>query len=420
MRFTIASVAILLGLSGTASAQTKPVEPSHATVELTSPVQDKNFYLFSMLSRMPALRDAIKADPAMARIASERLSAMDTAAKSCKSDSGCYTAAFQWSEAQSAEAGHALASLYRTSSAVRAFTDGPLRASGMYVRYNKLSGDELLIRAWAECIRGVDRMIDVYGLGKAPRYPAIDSMTYDAKSDAYKSAVQSLVAVLEEDRGSFALSFEPSMRFALELMLLNHRDEAGRFEPMETTENRAAFHRVKSVEWSKYPYSVIVVPGAGNDRPGVRLSAGGKLRDEIAAKRFREGKAPFVLVSGGFVHPERTEFSEAIEMKRDLMTRFGIPEEAILVDPHARHTTTNMRNAARMMYRYGLPFEMKALVSTDLSQSLYIETPVFEKRCEDELGYVPYKLLGRKSLFDVEFLPRIESLHSDPQDPLDP
>ena len=62
----------------------------------------------------------------------------------------------------------------------------------MYVRYNKLSGDELLIRAWAECIRGVDRMIDVYGLGKAPRYPAIDSTTYDAKSDAYKSAVQSL------------------------------------------------------------------------------------------------------------------------------------------------------------------------------------------------------------------------------------
>ena len=92
--FTIAFVAILLGLAKRRlGTKAKPVEPSHATDPRTPhQFQDKNFYLFSMLSRMPALRDAIKADPAMARIASERLSAMDTAAKSCKSDSGCYTA----------------------------------------------------------------------------------------------------------------------------------------------------------------------------------------------------------------------------------------------------------------------------------------------------------------------------------------
>jgi hypothetical protein len=177
---------------------------------------------------------------------------------------------------------------------------------------------------------------------------------------------------------------------------------------------------MKSVEWGKYPYSVIVVPGAGNDRPGVRLSPGGKERDEIAAKRYRDGKAPFILVSGGFVHPSQTEYSEALEMKRDLMTRLGIPPEAILVDPHARHTTTNMRNAARIMYRYGMPFDKKAVVSTDLSQSRYNEDPGFAKRCVDELGYVPYKLLGRTSPFDLEFTPTIESLEIDPQDPLDP
>jgi uncharacterized SAM-binding protein YcdF (DUF218 family) len=203
-------------------------------------------------------------------------------------------------------------------------------------------------------------------------------------------------------------------------MTLNHRDEAGRFEPMEAGENAAAFHHVANIEWSRYPYSVIVVPGAGNDRPGVRLSASGKLRDEIAARRFREGKAPFILVSGGYVHPSQTEFAEAIEMKRDLMTRFSIPEAAIIVDPHARHTTTNMRNAARLMYRYGLPWDGKALVSTDPSQSQYIENPEFAKRCLAELGYVPYKLLGRTSPFDLEFRPIIDSLQIDSQDPLDP
>ena len=420
MKLTPRFVTALLILLGIAAAQQKTVEPSRAPVKLEAPVQDKNFYLFSMIERTPEVRAAVSGDPTLARIDRARISALDDAAKSCRTDLGCYASRFQWSEEQSAEASRALAALYRTSAAVRKWIDGPLRASGLYVRYNDLSGDAFLERAWSDCIRGVNRMIDVYGIGKAPRYPAIDSMTYDATSEGYRRVVQSLAAVLEDDRASFDLFFAPSMRFALELMFLNHRDEAGRCEPMELGENSPAFQHVKSVEWGKYPYSVIVVPGAGNDRPGVRLSPGGKLRDEIAAKRFREGKAPFILVSGGFVHPARTEYSEAIEMKRDLMNRFGIPADAIIVDPHARHTTTNMRNAARLMYRYGIPFDKKAMVSTDLSQSQYIENPNFEKRCIDELGYQPSKLLGRTSSFDLEFLPVRDSLQADPQDPLDP
>ncbi|MBZ5677767.1 MAG: YdcF family protein [Acidobacteriia bacterium] len=411
---------VLCILCAAAPAQTQRTEPLHTPPLLESPVQDKNFYLLSMLERTPAVKDAVKNDPVLARIASTRLAALDGSSQSCKLDLDCYSAVFTWSDSQSREAATALGDLYRSSVAVRSLVDGPLRDSGMYARFNNLPGDQLLDQAWSECVRGMNHMIAVYGLGKAPRYPAIDSMTYDAKSAAWQHDVQSLTAVLEDDRASLELFFSPSLRFATELLWLNHRDGAGRYEPIEAGENAAAFRRVKSVDWGKYPYSVIVVPGAGNDRPGVRLSPGGKLRDEIAAKHFREGKAPFVLVSGGFVHPERTEFSEAVEMKRDLMTRFGIPADAIIIDPHARHTTTNMRNAARLMYRYGIPFEKKALVTTDLAQSQYIENPAFAKRCIDELGYVPFALLGRASSFDLEFLPRVDSLHADPQDPLDP
>jgi DUF218 domain len=395
-------------------------EPLHAPVRLDAPVQDKNFYLLSMLERMPEVRDVVKAEPALARITAERLAALDKAAKTCNLDLDCYAAAFQWTDTQANEAGHALVGLYRDSAAVRRLTDGTLRESGMYVRYQSLAGDQLLDHAWADCVHGIDRIIDVYGLGKPPRYPEIDSITYNVKSDAWRHIVQNLAATLEDDRGSFTLFSSPSMRFALELMWLNHRDEAGRYEPMEAGENAPVLRRIKSVDWAKYPYSVIVVPGAGNDLPGFRLSPEGKLRDEIAVKRFREGKAPFLLVSGGFVHPSQTEFAEAIEMKKDLMTRFGIPADAILIDPHARHTTTNMRNAARLMYRYGIPFEKKALVTTDLGQSQSIESPAFAKRCMDELGYVPQQILGRISSFDLEFRPVLDSLEADPQDPLDP
>ncbi len=389
------TVAILLLFAGAASAQ------QHAPLKLESPVQDKNFYLLSLIERTPAVRAAIRADPALGRFAID-------------------PATFQWTDAQIGVVSNALGKLYGASPAVKALVDGPLRDSGMYVRYNNPGGASLLEHAWQDCIRGINRAIDVYGLGKPPRYPSIDSITYDAQTDTWRNTVHNLGLAIMDDLSKDSLFFQPSLRFALELMLFNQRDEAGRFEPMDSGENAAAVKRMKSIVWARYPYSVIVVPGEGNERPGVALSPGGRVRNDIAARRFHDGKAPFVLVSGGFVHPAHTEFSEAIEMKRDLVSRLGIPADAIIVDPHARHTTTNMRNAARLIYRYGVPFDKKAVVSTDPQQSTYIEGAPFAKRCMDELGYMPYKILGRTSPFDLEFLPTADSLQSDPQDPQDP
>src|SRR5262249_24963427 len=151
----------------------------------------------------------------------------------------CYAAAFHWSDEQIEQGAHALASLYRASAAVRTVADGPLRASGMYVRYQNSAGAEMLEHAWTDCLRGINRAIDVYALGKAPRYPAMDSISYDPKTDASRGIVQHAAAFLADDRGSLDLAWSTSLRFALEVMFLNHRDEAGRFEPMEKGENAA-------------------------------------------------------------------------------------------------------------------------------------------------------------------------------------
>jgi len=408
-------IGLVLITAGAALAQFQ--RPAPAPLKLQAPLQDKNFYLLSLMERSPAVRAALKKSAVLARVATGRIAALKQAAASCQIELDC-SGGFLWNDEQIAEVAQALAGLYRESPDVRAWTDGELAASGAYLADG--SGPELLEHAWTACIRGVNHVIDVYGLGKPPRYPAIDSLTYDPKSEGYRRVLHNAAAILAEGGERLDLFFEPSLRFGLELLLLNHRDEAARYEPMEAGENSAAYARIHTMDWKRYSYSAIVVPGAGNDRPGVRLSPSGMLRDEIAARRFREGKAPFVIVSGGFVHPAQTEFSEAIEMKRDLTTRFGVPPDAILVDPHARHTTTNMRNAARLLYRYGMPFGKTALVTTDPNQSQYIESPTLEKRCLEELGYRPYKLIRRTSAFDVEFLPLIESLRMDPQDPLDP
>jgi hypothetical protein len=90
------------------------------------------------------------------------------------------------------------------------------------------------------------------------------------------------------------------------------------------------------------------------------------------------------------------------------------------VDPHARHTTTNLRNAARLIYRYRIRFDQKALIVTDQLQSASIESAQFTQRCEKELGYQPIRLAGRTSPFDLEFVPLIDSLEADASELLDP
>jgi hypothetical protein len=188
---------------------------------------------------------------------------------------------------------------------------------------------------------------------------------------------------------------------------------------MASTVNKAAFDRVKKIDWSKYKYSVIVIPGAGPNDPKVPLSGEGLLRCRIAAQRYFEGLAPFIMTSGGRVHPYKTIYSEAYEMKKYLVEQMKIPENAVIMDPHARHTTTNLRNAARLIFRYGMPFDKVALTSTSRGQSLGIGTTLAD-RCQKELNIVPFRVGNRLSDTEVEFDPLVAALSINPLEPLDP
>jgi uncharacterized SAM-binding protein YcdF (DUF218 family) len=174
------------------------------------------------------------------------------------------------------------------------------------------------------------------------------------------------------------------------------------------------------VDWSAFRYSAILVLGDGPTVYGQQVGQAGKLRLMHAARLYAEGLAPFLIVSGGNVHPARTTLNEAEQMKVLLMTRYGVPEHAIVMEPHARHTTTNFRNAARLMFRYGFPLGKEALVSTSSPHSSYCESDKFRQRLMDELGALPMTLGERVSEFDLEFKPLPVSLHLEALDPLDP
>ena len=415
---TIALIALLAAPISLYGAS--PNAPVHAPLSLQNPVQDKNFFLLSLCERTPGVSAALQADAELKRIGAARRDALRQAATTCATGVECFTSALRFTEAEISASAAALRHLEQTSEPVREMTDGALRRSGTDVRDAALRSEELLASAWIDAAHGINNILDVYGDGKAPRSAPIDSVSFDVKSQAYLQSITTVAQNLEEQSATLGLFFQPSLRFALSLLQVNHRDEAGRHEPLETKDNAAAVRHLASITWSDFPYTLIVVPGAGSDRLTWSLSSASRLRAEIASRRYRQHKAPLILVSGGYVHPNQTPYSEAIEMKKSLIEDFGVPAEAILVDPHARHTTTNLRNAARLMYRYGIPFERKALITTDSFQITYIEGEPFAQRCRQELGYRPATLLGRVSRFDLEFIPRLESLQIDSMDPLDP
>jgi hypothetical protein len=138
------------------------------------------------------------------------------------------------------------------------------------------------------------------------------------------------------------------------------------------------------------PYDVIVVPGytpldQTTASPELHPIARSRLLTALSA--LRAGYAPLILVSGGNVHPADTPFNEALEMKRFLLAQ-GVPSSAIIVEPCARHSHTNLRNAGRFMISAGL---RTALIVTSWDQGMYFgraRLSGFDARCVADLGYV--------------------------------
>lgn len=359
----------------------------------TASIQDKNFYVLSLLESSGEARRILSADPLLQAILKEKRSQPRLSTK------------------EIAQVAALFDSLYQTSLEIRRLVDGPLAASGDY----QLSGKNrasLLSNAWKNAAEGLDHLIDVYTGVTPPVFPDIDSPFEDPASDHYRSLVRLAMKTAADGLPGKPLFFEPSLQFGLALLDLNGFDNAVRLEPLATGENRAAIEHASTVQWKDYPYSAIVVPGAALPMRRLRVA--------LAAKRYQQGLAPFLIVSGGAVRPARTTVIEAIEMKHQLMEEFGIPESAILVDPHARHTTTNLRNAAREIFRYGFPTDKEMLVTTDPDHSQTIEAEAFQERCRKELGYSPVTVKRRVSEFDLAVTPAIESLQINPLDPLDP
>lgn len=401
----------------------------HATAQGTGPdkqyvlqtthnaVQYKNYYLLTLLQKDQAVKKLLQNDVVLADLLKNKKTKINEAVKNCAADISCFTSAVKFSADEIAGVSRRLRILFKQGNPLDMMVRNQVIPSGCYGLYGSQEPVETLVKAWEQDAKAVNHTISVYVEGQKPNYPVIDSIGFNVKDKSYPELVNTN-AILSVNTGNH-LFFEPAMQFALVALEINERNDAADYEPMASTVNKAALLAIGKTNFKNYRYSLIMVPGEGPEEQGVALSAGGMLRCRLAAEQYHKGVAPFIMVSGGRVHPYKTKYSEAYEMKLFLMHTLQIPESAILMEPHARHTTTNMRNAARIMFRYNMPMEQAALVVTVKSQSMYI-SDVMPARCVKELGYEPYRTGKRLSDNALEFYPNVMSLQIDFDEPMDP
>jgi DUF218 domain len=400
------------------AAQTAAADPSGFNptykLSLPNPVQDKNFYLLSLFQRTPEVRRVLRANTALQQIAKDKRLALNKVS-SCP-NAGCFDELMRLDAPTIAAVADELAKLGNAPEFKR-LAKRDLRPSGVFVKYSSQSDAEMLVAAWKDAAAGLNRILSVYGLGKAPRYPAIDKVSFDVSTEAFRDLVKAKTAEIKF--ANDPLFFEPTLNCALKLLEVNRRDEPARYEPLEQGENKAAVQNLKNIKWRDYPYSFILVLGSGGQDLTTRISPIGAKRTDVAAQLFLQHKAPLLILSGGHVHPLQTPYCEAIEMKKYAMEKYKIPEANILIDPYARHTTTNFRNAARLAFRYRIPTAL-ALVTSSESHITSSAGEEFRTRCVNELGYFPMDFIKRVSPVEAEFKPSVMSLFFDANDPLDP
>ncbi len=380
-------------------------------------VQSKNYFLLTLMQESPQVKNIVEHNPVLNKIAAAKTDSLQYALLTCK-NSICFAEKAKFTDAEIKQIGDELVKIYQLDNALRLMVKSVLIPSAKYSLYADLKPELLLRKAWEQDAAGINRVINIYAEGKKPNYPAIDSIGFNVHTKSSADLLYDCSASVLADCKNVKMFFLPSLIYALRCLEINNRNQAGDYEPMAETVNKPAVNRSKNINWKNYKYTLILVPGAGPDLPDEALSAEGMLRCRIAAHHYQDGMAPFIMVSGGKVHPYKTRFCEAEEMKKYLIKTLSIPENAILTEPHARHTTTNLRNCVRLIYQYKIPADKPFLTSTTKSQSYYITS--MAARCMKELHYVPYNIGKRLNDTDQEFYPVKTAWQINADEPLDP
>lgn len=402
---------LFLVLSPYTYSQSAWPDPHYRFIAGPSVLQDRIFYGFTLMERLPGLPRLLEKDSTLYRLRQDYGQRVAHPVST-----GDLAAPLLFSEGTIREVGNSLRALLQQHPKEMGRLISEMRNSGLFQRYAAKTDEGLLTLAWKDAADGVNYILNAYTNGKGLRYPVIDSAIYYVGAPSYRTAVQRVMEQVGQSDPT--LFFQPSLHMALGLLILNHRDEAARYEPMSVT-NEGAYKQIKKTNWDKFPYTAMLILGA-SPSGSETISESGKSRCRIGADLYHKGMAPFIIVSGGHVRPVGTKYAEAVEMKRYLVDELKIPAWAVMVDPYARHTTTNVRNAVRIALRSGIPVTKRMMCVSDVMHLAYVASPMFTQRCTTELGYMPAADIKQTDLYFLSFLPDPLSLQVNVFEPLDP
>lgn len=417
MKYTLAALfaqALVLAPAG-AWAQ----DPAGYVAPFSDVLESRVFPLPAMLRAAAGWREALAADPALRELARRR--AARVPALDCAPAPACLADAWMWTDDDIVQVEARLRAIAaREPRLARALVTGQMRASGRFARHAALDDAGMLAAAWRETAAGMNRVIAVYAKGEPPRYPRIDAAIFDVADAEYGNLLKTHAVATVAFARADDLFLDPALRYAVGLLENNERTDAGTFRPLLDGENAAPRKAAATMRWQDHAWPALLVFGHGTEDPVSRTGVMGQIRLRLAADMFRRGLAPFIVVSGGNVHPNRTPYNEAVEMKRLLVERHGVPAERVFIEPHARHTTTNLRNCARLLLAAGFPADRPSLIVSDHMTIQYIAGRELAERNVREMGIQPGRVEAGPDRFTARFTPNAAAFHVEVADPLDP
>jgi len=399
-------------------------DSTYLPVSTENKLQDKLFYLLTVIQKSDY--QVIIEQPEFKTLR-ERYKSLFAEVSNSTSLSKAVRQKFLISKTESESLKRAFVRAYNSDVLMRDIVKKELLPSGNWEMYYAGTTDTTFLKLVVEqTVAAVDTIINQYLVGTKSQYPEDGPSDNNGPKNLYTSdyARQFIDAINSIDKNSTTVLNLP-IATALSLLTMINRDEAVRFEPLATGENKAVIENIKNIVWNNYTYASLIVPGDSPNSEGdaINLSESAKKHVQYAVEAYNGGLAPVIIISGANVYPyyPPTQYFEAIEMKKYMMQTYSIPENVILVDPCGRHTTTNLRNAARLIIKSGIPRYKKSLIVTTKSQNDIIEAPSYATRCNLELGYMPGKLGERIADVRLEFTPNnINVLTLNSKDPLDP